>query len=333
MSRGAALTGALLITLATPATWPLALAAFLLRGGILVVTLPIVVLPTPVGLGRVFGPTITAIVLGSLPVVAIAIGSAIVGAVFLWLLLGGWLAAALEAEGARIVARDDDLAAIRRAAAPARPGAGGDARVAGRILTARLVAYLPLCSALAWGSVRVVNVTYAELTVPSDVDTSIVLRVVRAAPEVIVAVILAWMVGEIVGALAARRITLRGDPVVPALRAAVVVSIRHPLATLGRFWLPTLALGVVVIPSALAAASAWTAVDAVLRERGDPLSVVLGVVSFVLLWSVGVLLAAVVSAWRAAAWTVGEVIAQGTFGGSPDTRPGHWRSDPSSATL
>ena len=52
MSRGAALTGALLVTLATPATWPLALAAFLIRGGILLVTLPIVVLPTPVGSGQ-----------------------------------------------------------------------------------------------------------------------------------------------------------------------------------------------------------------------------------------------------------------------------------------
>ena len=59
MTRGAALTRALLATLATPVTWPLALAAFLLRGGILVFTLPILVLPTPVGLGNVLAPTIT----------------------------------------------------------------------------------------------------------------------------------------------------------------------------------------------------------------------------------------------------------------------------------
>ena len=33
----------------TPATWPLALAAFLVRGGVVLVAVPIVVLPTPVG--------------------------------------------------------------------------------------------------------------------------------------------------------------------------------------------------------------------------------------------------------------------------------------------
>lgn len=348
MSRGAALTGALLITLATPATWPLALAAFLLRGGILIVTLPILVLPTPVGLGRVLAPTISAMSLGSVPAVAIAVGSAIALAALVWLLLGGWLAAALEAEGARIVARDEDLAAFRAAASPDGPGVSpagsaetlagsaartGDAGVAGRILIARLVAYLPFSLVLVWGSVRVVNVTYAELTIPSDVATSVVLRVVRAAPEVVVAVVLTWMVGEIVGAVAARRITLAGDPVAVGLRAAVVTSVRHPLAALGRFWVPTLVLIVVVAPSALAAASAWHAINAVLRERDDPITVLLAVVLFVALWVVGLLLAAVVCAWRAAGWTVAEVIEQGTFGGASDTRPGDWRTDPSSATL
>ena len=43
---------ALLVTLATPATWPLALATFLVRGGVILVLLPIVVLPTTVGLGN-----------------------------------------------------------------------------------------------------------------------------------------------------------------------------------------------------------------------------------------------------------------------------------------
>ena len=66
MSRGAALSGALLVTLASPATWPLALAVFLLRGGLLVVALPILVLPTPVGLGNLLAPTLTAFVFGGI---------------------------------------------------------------------------------------------------------------------------------------------------------------------------------------------------------------------------------------------------------------------------
>ena len=62
MRLGAALTGALLTTLATPLTWPLALATFLLRGGFLLVLLPIVVLPSPVGLGNLLAPILMTVV-------------------------------------------------------------------------------------------------------------------------------------------------------------------------------------------------------------------------------------------------------------------------------
>jgi hypothetical protein len=205
--------------------------------------------------------------------------------------------------------------------------------MAGRILIARLIAYVPLGLALAWGSIRFVFVTYDELTVPSDVTTPIVLRVLRANPEVVAGIGLAWMAGEIVGAAAARRIALAGEPVLAALRSAVATSVRHPLVALARFWLPTLVLLVVLAPSALAAGSAWAAVGDVLGERGDPIPVLAAVGLFVVLWVVGLLLAAVVCAWRAAVWTVAEVIRQRTFGGSSDRRPGDWRTDRSSATL
>ena len=39
MNRGGTLLAALLVTLATPTTWPLALATFLIRGGILIPSL------------------------------------------------------------------------------------------------------------------------------------------------------------------------------------------------------------------------------------------------------------------------------------------------------
>ena len=334
MSRGAALTGALLITLATPATWPLALAAFLLRGGIVLVTLPIVVLPTPVGLGNVLAPAITSVALGTVPIAVLVVSVTAVVAALAWLLLGGWMAAALEGEGARIVARDEEATTPRGPAATAVPTIDrGDSRVAARILGARLVAYVPLGLALAWGSLRFVSASYDELTNPSDVTTPIVLRVVRASPEAVLAIVLAWMIGEIVGAVAARRIVLAGDRVVAALRGAVVTSLRHPLAALARFWLPTLVLIVVLAPSALAAATAWTAARVVLVDQADPLWVVAAVALFVVSWVIGLLLVAVVCAWRAAVWTVAEIAGYGTFGGSSDRRPGDWRPDQSSANL
>ena len=56
MSIGAALLASFLVTLVRPATWALALAAFLVRGGVLLVLAPIVVLPSAVGLGELPGP-------------------------------------------------------------------------------------------------------------------------------------------------------------------------------------------------------------------------------------------------------------------------------------
>jgi hypothetical protein len=331
VTRGAALSEALLITLATPATWPLALGAFLVRGGIVLVTLPVVVLPTPVGLGNVLAPAITPIALGSVPpgvvVASVAVAVAVVG----WIVLGGWLAAALEAEGARIVARDPDLADAGRDAAPVVTA--GAVRVAWRILAVRLVALIPLAAALALGAVRVVAVTYDELVVPSDTATPIVVRVVRAAPEVILVVVAAWIVGEILGAVAARRIALDGDRVGGALRAAGVRSVRHPLAALTRFLLPTAALALVLVPTAIATGSAWEALGGALRSGSDLLAVVVTVVLFVGLWVAGLFLVAIVSAWRAAVWTVADVTAAGTFGGSTDRRPGDWRAGRTSARL
>jgi hypothetical protein len=64
MSAGAALGASLLAVLATPASWVLALLSFLLRGGIVLVLLPVVTVPSAVGLGNVLGPALTDLVLG-----------------------------------------------------------------------------------------------------------------------------------------------------------------------------------------------------------------------------------------------------------------------------
>ena len=167
---------------------------------------------------------------------------------------------------------------------------------------ARLVALIPLAAALALGAVRVVAATYDELVVPSDTATPIVVRVVRAAPEVILVAVAAWILGEILGAVAARRIALDDDQVGGALRAAVRVG-QHPLAALAGSCCRRLP---------------WRSSSSRRRsprarpgrrsaghsEAGDPLTVVVTVVLFVGLWVAGLFLVAIVSAWRAAVWTV-----------------------------
>jgi hypothetical protein len=328
VNRGVALVGALLVTLATPSTWPLALGAFLLRGGLLLVVLPIVVLPTPVGLATGLGPIVTDIALGTVTPAIVAIGAVLLLIVMAWLLAGGWLAAALEAEAVRLVAGVDTVAD-----APGRPGRPRGSRVAARVLVARLIADVPLGLALAWGSVRVVSVAYRELTSPFDVATPIALRVLRATPEVIVAVVLAWMIGEILGSIAARRIVLDRDSVRSALVGAVRTTLRHPVATLGRFWGPTAVLVMIVVLAGLAAATAWQATADALDGAGDPPSAFVAVLVLVSVWVAALVVLGVACAWRAAVWTIAEAAREGTFGGSTDSRPGDWRSDPTSATL
>jgi hypothetical protein len=343
VNRGGTLLAALLVTLATPTTWPLALATFLVRGGILIVLLPIVVLPTAVGLGTAFGPTLVTVAFGSIPIELIVVAALAGIGGLVWLVVGGWVAAGLEAAGAWIVAGDEEVAAPADGSPGDEPGTsvGGSAthpappagRIAARILVARLAASVPLGVVLALGSIRLVFVTYRELTTPLDVATPIAVRVLRGSPEVVVAVIVAWMLSEVVGAVAARRIALGDARVGAALAHAVFVMLREPLSSLARFWLPSLVLVILLVPSALAAASAWGAVGTVLNDEDDPLRLLMTVVAFVGLWIVGLVLISVVCAWRAAVWTVAEVAREGTFGGSTDRRPGHWRLGRSSATL
>lgn len=300
MSSRAALADALLVTLATPATWPLALATFLLRGGLLLVVLPIVVLPSPVSLGNVLGPALTTVVLGGLPVdLAVGIGLVAFGVVA-WIVVGGLIAGTLEAETVRFVAEQDEVAGSMI------PDRGDKAAVlvAIRVLGARLLAHAPTAIALIWGSTRLVGVAYRELTNPSDVVSPIAIRVLRGAPEVVVAVVVLWMFGEIVGGLAARRIVLADAGVRRALREAVLTTLRQPVAVLVRFLVPAAGLVVILLPAAAAASVTWAAVRGAMTSAVGPLGATLSVVLFVALWMVGLLLIGVTSAWRAAVWSV-----------------------------
>jgi hypothetical protein len=115
---------------------------------------------------------VTAIALGSVTGPMIAAGGAAAVGIVVLLVVGAWLAAALEAEATRIVALDEDVAALRMG-----PRRSAGHPVAPRILVVRLIADVPLLIAVAWGSVRLVSVAYRELTSPFDVVTPIALRI------------------------------------------------------------------------------------------------------------------------------------------------------------
>lgn len=326
MTSGAVVSASLLAALANPAVWLLALAGFLLRGGVILVLAPVIVLPSAVGLANAVGPMLTTLVLGGTSPQVVILLVAVVGGVFTWLLGGGWLAAILEAEAIRRVVADEvvDPEGASRAPLP------GPVRAAGHILAARLVAGLPLAVALAAGSMRLVDLAYRELTLPTETGPSLIVRVARAAPDALFWIGVTWLLMEVWGALAARRIVLARDGAIPALGQAVIHVLRRPLTTVALALLPLAVLLVVLVPSAVASATTWDAIRAELAGQAAPLTVAALVVLFVTLWGGGLVLIGMVSAWRSAAWTIE---AAGTFGGVRHPSTGEWPATTTPATL
>jgi hypothetical protein len=325
MTVGATLVASLLIALARPRTWPLALATFLLRGGFLLVLAPIVVLPSAVALSNVLTPLLSTVVFRgyasiALPLLAVGLGG------LLWLCGGGLVAAASESEQVRTIAADDD-------AWPAgRPPRGLDPaeHAALRVLTVRLIAHLPLLLALSWGAVRIVTVTYRELTVPSDVAVGIALRVARGAPDAVAVVVGAWILGETVGGIAARRVILLGEPIPRALGRAAIHLVRHPLRCTVLAAIPLAAVALILVGVGLAGSATWDALRAALSLDVDPFAGTALLVALVALFGGGLLLIGVLSAWRAAVWTVEGAR---TFGGAAYDPEGPWHAGNDSGTL
>jgi hypothetical protein len=243
-----------------------------------------------------------------------------------WVIGGGLLTGAVEADLIRRVAEDDELVA----AGHVPPAPAPMTRQAGWILGARLIAYLPLVVALAWGSSRVVAVAYRELTVPSDTDVALVFRVALGAPEAIGAILLAWFVGEVVGAMAARRIVLLGEGTARALWGAVRRLALHPLRSVVLALVPLLQLALLLMAVGLTSAATWDALRGALSFGDQPVAAVGLLVLFVGLFSTGLVLIGATSAWRSAAWTVDLA---GTFGGVRGTPMGDYDPAVASATL
>lgn len=157
MTTAGSLAAALLATLTRPAWWALALAGFLVRGGALVLLLPIVRLPTAAGLSNDLAPTLIGFVLGGASAAFLALVGAVVAATIAWLvaagLIGGWMDLALV----RGAAEDDELEDVPS------PSSG----TAFRALIARAGAHIPTAAILTWGAVRLVDATYQELISPA----------------------------------------------------------------------------------------------------------------------------------------------------------------------
>jgi hypothetical protein len=278
-------------TLGRPEWWAMALAAFLVRGGIVLVVLPLVSLPTVAQLSTLLAPAVETVVLGGQTLAGALIGGLALAAALIALVLCGLAGAWFDLALARDAAEDEDLELPT-----SRPSIS-----TGEAFRIRLLAHLPTAVALAYAAYRIVTVAYDELISPGDPTVSVVTRVFVRAPEAVAVVVLAWLVGETVGALAVRR-AAAGAPI----RRALLGSIRqlvHPrgLATLVVTSAVLVAIGV---PFLLALGRTWEHVRTYVLEQVDIVPLGAALVLLVGTWILGLSVLGAGLAWRASAWTV-----------------------------
>jgi hypothetical protein len=320
------LVAAAMAVLERPATWPIALAGFLVRGGIIALLLPIVVLPTPSGLADVVGPALISFAFGAVSPLFLVLFGGAAAVIATWVLLAGIAGACADVELIREVARGEELRVL--VATPTR-------RTYLRASRVRLLASVPLGVALAFGARQIIDAAYAELTAPFEVVTPLFIRVLDRVPGAIGLVLVAWAVSEAAGGLGERHVVLRGAGILRGLRDGWLDLLRRPLSSIGAIVVTNVVVGAAVVSSALAASVAWSwARFEVLDQNGFVAAV--AVLVLVAVWLAGLVLISVVVAWRSAVWTAEAVRALppateepapaergvGTFGGREHARPG-----------
>ena len=279
---------------ADPGLWPIALLGFLARGGWVIVLLPIVALPSPVGLATLVGPDVVGAAGLSargqeLVAAAIGIAGAIVVAA---LVISAWS----EREAYRWSAWS---APGHGAGAPAVDGQAG---LAG-IVAIAVVALVPLALGLAVAAGRLTDVAIAELEFPTRLDVPFGLRVAERAQDGVAALVVGIVVADLIHAVAVRCYLSRR----PLRRA-----LRHPLRLVvagAVGWGLTLAgcaVAIVVLRTAWAgvvgiAAAEPYATDIAIRLARDGVFALSGLALAGLLGVVGLGLA-IVAALRKRVW-------------------------------
>ena len=293
MTWGQAMRASLGATLARPRWWLLALAGFLVRGGIVLLVVPIVVLPTVAGLSIALAPLLGDIVMGGSPGSALAVLVSILAAIALGVILSG-----LAGTWFDLTLLDDAVAV---------PGIGandpGRSQSLSRAFSARLAAHLLTAVAAGFAAVRIVDATYGELVAPTHPGVPLVLRVVIAAPEAVAVLGLAWVLAEASGGASLRRFASAGGG--GSISAAIVAGFRTVFRASGLATLVVTDLAVVAagVPLWIVASLAFDNVRTVVSDGGSAPALGLALVILILAWAAGLWLLGIGLAWRATAWT------------------------------
>jgi hypothetical protein len=274
-----------------PRLWAIALAGFLASGGIVLFALPIVVLPSVVGMSTFIGPNAVTAAGPSTRFIELVTVSVLVAIV--WIVLGTLISVAAERELVRAVV---DPRAIR----------ASDPRL-GQLLVLRLVSLVPFGVALALAGSRLGQVGYQELILPTSSSAPFVVRVLLATPDAIALIALGWLLSELVGSIGIRLAMVEGRGTMGSIGASLRWTVRRPLRAIGLLAATGLAGVLVIGPAVALSVAAWSAARASLLSPTSTVVGALEILLFVTIWTAGLALAGIVAAWRSAAWSLAVV--------------------------
>jgi hypothetical protein len=290
MSLIGVVVGSALAVLESPRWLFLALAGFLVRGGLLLLLLPIVIIPTTAAVANLLGPTLVGFVFGGVsPGFLLFAGSIVVG-LAAWLILGGLAGAAIDLELIRATAAAEDLEAFDR------PDRGGP----GRAVIARWLAHIPTAAVVVGGAAPLVTATYQELIHPGDPGLSVPERVLLRVPYLVVGLVAAWVVGEVVGGLAVRHLAWGSG--LPRAMLRAIGSVLRPSGLVVLVLTDAAVLAGVAL-GWIALALAYDQVRAGVRDGLGPIGPLVGLVLLSVAWLGALWLVGLATAWRSAAWT------------------------------
>lgn len=290
MSAATGLGASLLAVLVHPRWWVLSLAGFLVRGGVVVLLLPLVPLPSTAALANALGPTLVGFVFGGPSVPFLVLVGSIALISVAWFVLASYVGSALDLALVRDVAADDDL----ESRIP--PEAGSPWRA----VAVRWLAHLPTVVAVVLGLAAIVDAAYSELIRPGDAAVPVALRVILRVPVHVGAIIATWFIGEAVGGIAVRRLAW-GSGIRRSIVQGVTGLVRPP-GLLVLLITSTAVLGAVIVGD-LAAGSAFGEVRIAFLDGGSVLERGLSIGLLSLSWAATGVLVAIATAWRSTAWT------------------------------
>jgi hypothetical protein len=303
-----------------PRLWLVGAAAFLLRGGWLLLALPIWVLPSPVALSSLLGPDAVGPAGPSLRALtvalAVALGLLVIAAAAV---VGGALADLVSVE--RFI-EDPETAAIRSDRTGRQLGTRQRVLLALEAAGIQATMLLPAAIVFAYLVVGLIDAVTLEFLVPGSLAVPFAIRVASAVAGPVALFTALVVAGDLVATVISRRLMARRLGVLRAearaepgrkapgpLASGLGQLVRHPgsvLATAALAWLITIAL---LAPALGAVVVAWGGARTMFlaQPRQPDLGFIaawaLVTVLFVTLWLAALLLAGVASALRAALWS------------------------------